>query len=93
MAAANTAASHKFGDWETFADNWPIEGGSDLRKMLGGAVPVPVRAGARVFPASGHRNIKISIAGRPPPRPAPPRQPRSHAASLVNAHALALADH
>ena len=41
MAAANTAASHKFGDWDTFAENWPIEGGSDLREMLGGAVPLP----------------------------------------------------
>jgi hypothetical protein len=42
-AAANTAATHKLGNWEEFSANWPVDGGKDLAKMLKGGVVAPVR--------------------------------------------------
>ena len=58
MAAAhtNTAAAHKLGSWDDFSSNWPVDGGKDLSKALGGGVTAPVSCA----PAQNQ-------GGRPPP--------------------------
>lgn len=41
--STNTSATHKFGAWSVFSENWPVDGGKDLAKALKGDVVAPVR--------------------------------------------------